>query len=88
MTDMASPEPQVLDILSGVLDVPVEELRTRPALAAHHWDSLSSLEALGQLEQRFGIRLDLRDFGAVRTVDEMVALVAAPAGAGTASPAA
>jgi acyl carrier protein len=65
-----------LDILSAVLEVSVDELRTEPVISAHGWDSLSSLDALCQLEQRFDIRLDLRSFHATRTVEDLTELVA------------
>lgn len=65
----------VLGILSGALDVTADELRERPTLAAHEWDSISSLDALSQLESQLGVTLDLRAFHAARTVDDVVALV-------------
>ncbi len=67
----------VVQIVSEALEVPAQALRTQPVLAAHAWDSLSSLEALCQLEQRFAISLDLRAYHATRTVDELVELVTA-----------
>jgi acyl carrier protein len=66
----------VLEILSDLLNEPVPALLRQPVLAAHHWDSMTSLEALAQLESLFGLELDLRSFHAVRTVDELVGLVA------------
>lgn len=79
MTDVTSAEPRVLRILSGILEVPADELRARPTLAAHQWDSLNSLEVLCQLESQFAIRLDLRAFGASRTIGDLVALVSSTA---------
>lgn len=67
---------RVLEVISDVLGRPVEALKEYPVLATHDWDSLASLEALAQLESWFGIRLELRDFHAARTVDDMTALVA------------
>jgi acyl carrier protein len=76
MTDTASTRATVLTILSQVLAEPVDELRARPILAAHHWDSLASLEALAQLENAFRITVDLRAYHAVRDVEGLVGLVA------------
>ncbi|MDH6123006.1 acyl carrier protein [Kitasatospora sp. GAS204B] len=68
---------EVLEVLGEVLSQDPEALRAQPVLAGYDWDSLASLEALAQLESAFGVRLDLRAFQAVRTVEEMAALVAA-----------
>ncbi len=76
MNDSDSAETRVLVILSDILQVPADELRAEPTLASHQWDSLTSLEALSQLERQFAVRLDLRDFNASRTVDDLVALIA------------
>lgn len=76
MDDSVSARDSVLDILSGVLDIEVGDLLTQPVLAAHEWDSISSLEAFAALERHFGIELDLRAFHATRTVDDLVRLVA------------
>ncbi|MFD7664666.1 acyl carrier protein [Streptomyces sp. NPDC059788] len=70
----------VLDVVSDVLGRSPEALRDQPVLAAHDWDSIASLEALAQLESGFGIRLELREFHAARTVDDMTALVTAALG--------
>jgi acyl carrier protein len=67
----------VLDTLSQVLDTPVGDLESRPALAAHHWDSMRSLETLTQLESRLGLSFDLREFHQVQTVDDMAGLAGA-----------
>ena len=75
MDDAATARDSVLDILSGVLDIDVEDLLAQPVLAAHEWDSISSLEAFAALERHFGIELDLRAFHATRTVDDLVLLV-------------
>ena len=71
----------VLDALSDVLQEPVGGLEAEPALAAHAWTSLASLEVLAQLENELGIVLDLRAFNAVRTVDALIELVRATANA-------
>jgi acyl carrier protein len=75
MSDHEETESAVLEILSDVLGVPEDELRRHPVLAAHRWDSMSSLEALAQLESRFGVRLDLRSYSAARTPGDLVDLV-------------
>jgi len=75
MSDAASVAETVLDILSGVLDETPDDLRARPVLASYEWDSISSLDALSQLESKLDVTLDLRAFHAARTVDDIVALV-------------
>lgn len=85
MTDAAFTEPRVLRILSDILEVPADELSAKRTLAAHPWDSLSSLEVLYELESQFGIRLDLRAFNASRTVGDLVALVSSAAGKASAA---
>ncbi len=77
MTEAATVEDTVLDVLSDVLHEPVDGLRQQPILAVYEWDSLSSLEALSQLESRLQISLDLRSYQAVRTVADLVELVSA-----------
>ncbi len=79
MTDTVPAETQVIRILGEILEVSADELRAQPTLAVHQWDSLSSLEALCQLESQFAIRLDLRVFSASRTVGDLVALISATA---------
>jgi acyl carrier protein len=77
VTEAATIEDTVLDVLSDVLHEPVDGLRQQPILAVYEWDSLSSLEALSQLESRLQISLDLRSYQAVRTVADLVELVSA-----------
>ncbi len=64
----------VLNILSDVLERPVEDLRRQPDLESHGWDSMSTLETLARLEEHFGVKFDLREFSKVRTAEEVVAL--------------
>jgi acyl carrier protein len=75
MTDAASIERTVVTILSDVLHESVEDLNNHPVLAAYDWDSLSSLEALAQLESQFGVTLDLRSYQAARRISDLVELV-------------
>jgi acyl carrier protein len=79
---MTTVAPTVLETLSQVLNVPVAELEEQPALAAHDWDSFSSLETLAQLEDKLGLRFDLRDFNSAHTVDDLVTLAASLSDAG------
>ena len=67
----------VLEIVSDVVGQPTEALLAQPLLGAHGWDSLAALEGLAQLESRFGVSLDLREYNAARQIDDLVALVAA-----------
>ncbi len=75
MTDAASIERTVVTILSDVLHESAEDLNNHPVLAAYDWDSLSSLEALAQLESQFGVTLDLRSYQAARRISDLVELV-------------
>jgi acyl carrier protein len=74
MADQDAVRSTVLEILGEVLGEPVPAITKQPVLAAHNWDSMSSLEALAQLESRLGVEVDLRSFHAVRTIDELVEL--------------
>jgi acyl carrier protein len=75
MTEAVSVETVVVNILSDVLHESVEDLHRHPVLAAYDWDSLSSLEALSQLESQLGITLDLRSYQAARRISDLVDLV-------------
>ena len=77
MTDSAAVRATVLEILSDVLAEPVDALREAPVLGAHDWDSITSLEALVQLEDRLGVTLDLRTYHDARDVDDLADLVLA-----------
>ena len=75
MSDDASVEATILDILSETLDESVGDLRSHRVLAAYEWDSITSLLSLAQLESQFGVTLDLRSYHAARTVDDLVNLI-------------
>jgi acyl carrier protein len=75
MNEVEPVQDTVCKILSDVLHESVADLLAQPVLAAYEWDSLSSLEALSQLESRLAITLDLRSFQAVRTIEDLVDLV-------------
>jgi acyl carrier protein len=86
MSDAEAIEAIVLDILSDVLEEPVDALREQPILAAHEWDSITSLLTLSQLESQFDITLDLRSYHAARTIGDLVGLIAHSAAARTTTP--
>lgn len=65
----------VCEVLSNVLNIPVSQLHADPVLVSHGWDSIVSLNALVQLEKTFGVRFDLTRFHAVRSADDVAALV-------------
>lgn len=65
----------VIDILSEVLDIDSDDLEPDTDLTERGWDSMSSLEALARLENHFGGKFDLRVFTAVRTPNDIVAMV-------------
>ncbi|WP_410579345.1 acyl carrier protein [Amycolatopsis sp. lyj-108] len=79
MTDLDDTASVVLNTLSEVLNKPDGDLRARPVLATHGWDSLSSLEVLSQLESRLSVTLDLRSYHAAHTVTALIDLVAVAA---------
>lgn len=75
MTEAVPVETVVVNILSDVLHESVDDLQNHPVLAAYDWDSLSSLEALAQLESQLGVTLDLRSYQAARKISDLVELV-------------
>jgi acyl carrier protein len=75
MSEEVSTDVAVLEILSKIINVPADDLRDIPVLTAHKWDSLTSLETLTELENRFHLKFDLRSYHAARTVDDIVSLV-------------
>lgn len=74
MSEPAKVRTTVLEVLSDALNEPVAALVAQPVIAAHAWDSMTSLEVLAQLESRLGVEVDLRSYHAVRTVDELILL--------------
>ncbi|MDL4774175.1 MULTISPECIES: acyl carrier protein [Thermomonosporaceae] len=81
MDDKDVIEKTVTAIIEEVLGEPPGTVGKEEPLAARDWDSTASLEALAQLESRFGISLDLRRFHTARTIGQMADLVAVEAGA-------
>ncbi|MEV6907367.1 phosphopantetheine-binding protein [Amycolatopsis sp. NPDC051071] len=79
MTEMDDTASVVLNTLSEVLNKSTGELRARPVLATHGWDSLASLEVLSRLESGLTVTLDLRAYHAAHTVTALIDLVAAAA---------
>lgn len=82
MTDTSETAPienVVCDALGEVLGVTQADLRARPVLATHEWDSVASLEVLSRLESRLAVTLDLRAYHGARTVEDLIELVAAVA---------
>lgn len=75
MSAQTSIETTVMSILSHVLNESAADLRAQPVLAAHEWDSLTSLEVLAQLENQLYVSLDLRRYHAARSIDDLVSLV-------------
>jgi acyl carrier protein len=69
-------EAVVVGILSDVLEEQPQAFRDQPRLGAYEkWDSMRTLDVLGQLEEQLAVRLNLRDFHRANTVDDLVALV-------------
>jgi acyl carrier protein len=75
MTDRLSIEVGLLNLLSEVMGTTPDELSESPVLAAHPWDSLTTLEALVQVETLWNVSLDLRAYLGARTVDDLVELI-------------
>jgi acyl carrier protein len=71
----------VSDITSTLVDL-VERVTELPGIAPSsrfetlgNWTSLSALRLLTDIEDRFGVRLDLRAYFAVADVDQLSTLV-------------
>ncbi|MFB9906137.1 acyl carrier protein [Allokutzneria oryzae] len=78
MAETQSVTDGVLDILEDVLEIPRADLQAHPTLRDHeNWDSMGALEILSQVESRYGVQLDLREFNSAKTVDELAAAVSA-----------
>ena len=69
-----------LDVLQDYVDFPVADVDTSAAFkAASGMDSFVFIELISSVEDRFGIRIpnsDLRDF---KTIDDIIAYIAAKA---------
>jgi len=75
MSEHVSVEQTVVGIVVGVLDESEDQVRAQPILASYGWDSLTTLEALAQLESALHITLDLRTYHAARTLRDLVDVV-------------
>jgi acyl carrier protein len=75
MSEDVSVEQTVVRIVVGVLGESEDQLRAQPILASYEWDSLTTLEALAQIESELHITLDLRTYHAARTLSDLVSVV-------------
>lgn len=68
----------VRDLVEQVTDVPAEEIDADSRFETlDNWTSFAALRLLTEIEDRFGIRLDLRAYLASGRVGELVAMVSA-----------
>jgi acyl carrier protein len=69
-------EPEVIDLVAGVLGIPPTSLADAAALAElQQWDSLAQLNVLLALEEHFSIELSPDDLERLTDVDAIVQLV-------------
>jgi acyl carrier protein len=66
----------LIQIISGVLQVPSEDLGAEYILSEHPtWDSLSQLETLLLVEEKFGIEFPVLKLSGISTVSEFARIV-------------
>ena len=70
-------EEGVIDVLKNVSRRPIEPTRGSDLVSELGFDSLQILEVIAELEDRFDISIPLTDVPATRTVQQVVAQVAA-----------
>jgi acyl carrier protein len=71
----------VADLIGHMTDVPVEEISVESRFEdLDNWTSFAALRLLTGVEERLGVRLDLRGYLAVQHVGELVSLVAVAQG--------
>ena len=70
-------EEGVIDVLKNVSRRPIEPTLASDLVTDLGFDSLQVLEAIAELEERFDISIPLNDVPVTRTVEQVVAQVAA-----------
>lgn len=66
-----------IDLIEQVTDVPADEIDGASRFEAlDNWTSFAALQLLVAIEERFGVRLDLRSYLAWSRVDELAAGIA------------
>ena len=70
-------EDGVIDVLKNVSRRPIEPTLSSDLLADLGFDSLQVMEAVAELEDRFGVSMPLEDLAGTRTVAQIVARVSA-----------
>ena len=70
-------EDGVIDVLKSVSRRPIEPTLASDLVTDLGFDSLQVLEAIAELEDRFDVSIPLNDVPATRTVQQVVAQVAA-----------
>jgi acyl carrier protein len=76
-TASAEIEARVIEVLKNVSRRPVQPTTTSDLVADLGFDSLQVLEVVAELEDAFDISIPLNDVPATRTVEQIVARVAA-----------
>lgn len=70
--------PTVVDLIEQVTDVPADEIGGESRFdALDNWTSFAALQLLMAIEDRFGVRLDLRSYLAWARVDQLAAGIGA-----------
>jgi acyl carrier protein len=73
-------EEGVIDVLKNVSRRPIEPTLASDLVTELGFDSLQVLEMIAELEERFDVSIPLNDVPATRTVQQVVAQVAALVG--------
>jgi len=67
----------VAELVEEVTDVPVDEIEAASRFESlDNWTSLAALQLLTAVEERFGVRLDLRAYFATTRVGDLVSMIA------------
>lgn len=74
--DRAQLEQQVRQIVSDILNVPVEQLATDPS-SAGEWDSIQNLNVILAVEQATGLQFEPEEIEKMRSVESIVNVVEA-----------
>lgn len=73
--------PELEAVFREVFDDPGLELRAETTAAdVEDWDSLTNIQLLVAVEQRFGVRFNTGEIAGLKNVGEMAALIAQRAG--------
>jgi acyl carrier protein len=66
---------EVVEIVAGIAEVEPERVEAEASLAALGLDSLDGLRVVAAVEKRFGVVIEEREIGAIRTMGDILAIV-------------